>query len=493
MQVSAESSGASFDTVNHAYSVAFALGGKKGGAKDVVLKVPVILDDSNAGSLSVMVPPFLLKNESHGKADVFLVTDGIMSDTCLSRVNIGKLPKSASKVNGLVTLSWLRANHAIYSTAKPALASPQAAPFVNPEILGDIDKTIANVGNLIPTFTNLRGKAAKPLAKTAKQSDSLLTGLLTAGQKVGDSAFAAATTTWLQAMSGAKDSDDASLKSAEAGYANTLVSASGATAQSVAKFTVACGSVTSTGVAASATLFAGVGKSSGKIDAQATANVICGATLGATNVVCGLTAVTTRASAPGATTYGKTLLKGSVQTSASTKANYSGVSLGTAKVCGCPQPALQGVVTISITIINICDHIRKAAPTFCLPEGSPAEGHGGTTTTTIPVAHCDQQQGAAQGSTSDTRSIELGRTSGAFTFDYRTFMNKDHIIVSYEGEPLLDTGCVSTPDPNNDGTGPQVSQPLSYSGSSTQVTIQVMANCETVSPTNGWDYTVHCP
>jgi len=200
------------------------------------------------------------------------------------------------------------------------------------------------------------------------------------------------------------------------------------------------------------------------------------------------------------------------------------LNLGTAKVCGCKEPALQGVVTISITIINICDHIRKTAPTFCLPDGEPSasENHGtgpcgdGTVNAgeecdpnatpngcpagkgcqscrCVGTGACDQKQGAAQGSTSDTRDIELGRTSGTFTFDYRAFTNKDHFIVTYEGSTLLDTGCVSTSDPNNDATGPAVSETRSYSGSSTKITVQVMANCETVSPNNAWDYLVHCP
>ncbi len=252
----------------------------------------------------------------------------------------------------------------------------------------------------------------------------------------------------------------------------------------VAKFTVACGSVTTAGIAASATLFAAGAAASAVIDAQATANVICGSTVSASAVVCGVTAVATGSGRPGATAYGKTLLKGSVQASATTRINYGGINLGTAKVCGCRQPAVKGVVTISITIITICDHIRTTAPKFCLSEGPAqlAPGTFATTTTLPPVAQCNDQQ-VAGGDTPDTRLIELGRTSGTFTFDYDTVSIKDRIVVSYQGTTLLDTGCV----------GESMSKPLTYSGSSTQIMVQVLPNCETGGTGTIWNYTAHCP
>src|SRR6185369_15992919 len=161
---------------------------------------------SNASTLSVMIPPFLLQQSSHGKADVFLITDGVVSDTCISRLRIAKLPKSASKIPGLVTLSWLRANQTLYNTAKPSLATAAAAPFVNPEVLADVDTAIAKVAELIPNFDLGSGAKARgnPLAATAKQADSLLTGILMAGQKIADAGFAAASTGLLQAITNAR-------------------------------------------------------------------------------------------------------------------------------------------------------------------------------------------------------------------------------------------------------------------------------------------------
>src|SRR5581483_2542220 len=427
------------------------------------------------------------KNESHGKADVFLVTDGVMSDTCLSRVRIAKLPRSASTVPGLATLSWLRANRTLYDMARPSLGSAAAASFVTPTILADVDTATASVGNLVPSF-DLGGKGT-PLTKTARQSDRLLTGILRAGQKVGDAGFASACAGWIQAMAKAKDANDASLGAAEATYAKAVLGASGSSAQSVAKFSVACGSVTSAGVAAAAVLIGGGAvPASGVIDAQAAANAICGATVNTTTVVTGVTALATGAMTPGTgtTTYGKTLLTGSAKNAASAITNYGRVNLPTAKLWGCPDPSLKGAVDTAITVIVVGGHITQMAPEVCLPDvTAQAAPHpvSSTTTTTLPsVGRCDEQQ-VAGGDTADTRNIELGKTSGTATLDYNTFSIKDRIIVSYQGSVLFDTGCVGT----------SASQPINFAGSSTQLTVEVMPNCEGGTTGTAWQYTVHCP
>ena len=484
LQVSATSAGTSFDTTQHQYSIAFTLKGKK----PVVLKVPVIPEDSNSATLSVMIPPFLLQEKSHGKADVFLVTDGVVSDTCISRVRIAKLPKSASKIPGLVTLSWLRANQTIYNTAKPSLTSAAAAPFINPEVLADVDTAIAKVAELIPSFDLGSGARARgnPLAATAKQADSLLTGILQAGQKIADPGFAAASGGLLQALAAAGASNDASLTAAEVVYANTVLNASGVSAQSVAKFTVACGAVTSAGVGATGVLFAGAASASAAVDASAAANAICGATVAATTVITGVVAVANGAivtPGTGVAAYGKTLLQGSLHVAASTRTNYGAANLATAKLCFCPQPIVKRVIDTCVIILTTCDHVRRVAPRFCLATGEaqPAPFFTPTTTTLPPVGQCDQQQ-VAGGDTPDTRNIEVGQTSGTFTFDYSTYSIRDRIIVSYQGTTLLDTGCV----------GESQSRQLTYGGSSTQVTVSVEPNCDGSTGT-AWDYTVHCP
>lgn len=488
LQVAAATTGApaSFDLDNHQYSLAFVTG-KKGTSDQVVLKVPLIPEDSTSSSLSVMIPPFLLNKKSNGKADVFLITDGVTSDTCLSRVRIAKLPKSASKKTGLVTLSWLRANHMVYTTAKPTLSTAAAAPFVDPEVLADVDKTIASVESVMPSFEASVGKKGE-LTQTAKHADSLVTGMLAAGGKVADGGFAAASQGWVAALAAAKDANDPALKAAEATYATTVLGAGGPSAQSVAKFTVACGAVTTAGVNASATKFAGGASASSGIDAQAASTSICGSTVTATGVVCGVTALAGGAGAAGSgrSAYGKTLLKGSVHTAQAMQKNYGKIQLAGAKLCGCRhQPVVKRIIDTCITIIDTCDHIRRVAPRLCLADGeaklSPSASLG----------ECDETQ-VSGGAAYDTRVIDLGRTSGTFRFDYRTYTNKDRMVISYQGATLFDTGCVSTPDePGN--SSPPLTQFVSYSGRSRQISIDVIPNCEGVSSSNEWDYFVGCP
>jgi hypothetical protein len=97
------------------------------------------------------------------------------------------------------------------------------------------------------------------------------------------------------------------------------------------------------------------------------------------------------------------------------------------------------------------------------------------------VAQCSSTQNAGA-DTPDTRSIELGKSSGQFDFSYNTYSQKDQILVKYQGTTLFDTGCVGT-----SGT-----KTLNYNGSSTQITVQVIPNCAGGSGT-AWDYSVACP
>jgi hypothetical protein len=99
------------------------------------------------------------------------------------------------------------------------------------------------------------------------------------------------------------------------------------------------------------------------------------------------------------------------------------------------------------------------------------------------VAQCSatQNQGA---DTPDTRSVELGKTSGTFNFLYQTFDVKDQMLVRYDGATLFDTGCV--------GTGTTKTKSISYSGKSSQISVQVIPNCAGTTST-GWQYTVTCP
>jgi hypothetical protein len=82
----------------------------------------------------------------------------------------------------------------------------------------------------------------------------------------------------------------------------------------------------------------------------------------------------------------------------------------------------------------------------------------------------------------ETRTVELGQTSGTFDFFYEMYSQKDQMVVSYEGMTLFDTGCVSGSATNQ----------ISYAGSTSQVTVEVVPNCEGGSGT-AWDFTVSCP
>jgi hypothetical protein len=99
----------------------------------------------------------------------------------------------------------------------------------------------------------------------------------------------------------------------------------------------------------------------------------------------------------------------------------------------------------------------------------------------IRIRECNEEQ-VSGGDEPDSRYIEMGQYSGTFDFYYETYDMKDHIIVSYEGEQLLDTGCI----------GDTGTVTLSFSGSSTQVLVEVIPNCENVNPGTGWDYVVGC-
>ena len=97
------------------------------------------------------------------------------------------------------------------------------------------------------------------------------------------------------------------------------------------------------------------------------------------------------------------------------------------------------------------------------------------------IAQCSATQNAGN-DTPDTRTIELGKTSGSFNFTYQTFAQEDQILVRYQGTTLFDTGCVGA-------TG---SVQLNFSGTSTQITVQVIPNCKGGTGT-AWNYSVGCP
>ena len=67
----------------------------------------------------------------------------------------------------------------------------------------------------------------------------------------------------------------------------------------------------------------------------------------------------------------------------------------------------------------------------------------------------------------ETFTIELGKKSGTFQFDYETYSIKDRIIITYEGNTLYDSGCI--------GTNETKTEYISYSGNSTAITVECPA------------------
>lgn len=99
------------------------------------------------------------------------------------------------------------------------------------------------------------------------------------------------------------------------------------------------------------------------------------------------------------------------------------------------------------------------------------------------TVQCNDQQGAGF-DTPEIRYIEMGQTSGTFTFSYQTYSQEDRMIVSYNGTELFDTTCL--------GTGGTLTETISYSGSTTTITVQIIPNCFGGTGT-AWNFTVTCP
>lgn len=94
---------------------------------------------------------------------------------------------------------------------------------------------------------------------------------------------------------------------------------------------------------------------------------------------------------------------------------------------------------------------------------------------------CDAQVEAGSNAP-ETHVIEMGATGGTFIFDWETYVQKDRVVVSYEGVTLFDSGCV----------GDNGSETLNFSGASSHVTVEVVPNCTGSSGTL-WNWTVNCP
>jgi hypothetical protein len=111
-------------------------------------------------------------------------------------------------------------------------------------------------------------------------------------------------------------------------------------------------------------------------------------------------------------------------------------------------------------------------------------GHVVTITQSESARPCNSPQ-VAGGDIPESRTIDLGRTSGIFGFAYDTASIEDRMVVRYEGRVLFDTGCV--------GTNGVRTQTISYSGNASTVTIEVTPNCRVPGSGTAWAFVVSCP
>jgi hypothetical protein len=90
----------------------------------------------------------------------------------------------------------------------------------------------------------------------------------------------------------------------------------------------------------------------------------------------------------------------------------------------------------------------------------------------------------AGGDTPENHQINMGSSSGTFDFYYDTASQEDRIQVLYQGSTLFDTGCV----------GAFGTEQIQFSGSSTQITVDITPNCADPQATGTvWEFSVGCP
>jgi hypothetical protein len=126
----------------------------------------------------------------------------------------------------------------------------------------------------------------------------------------------------------------------------------------------------------------------------------------------------------------------------------------------------------------VCVSNRAPCGTICCPSGQQCASG-------VCAVPCDAKE-VAGGNQPDTRTINLGKPAGSFDFAYTTYDVPDQIIVRYEGNVKFDSTCVSTGITTRH-------VPITYSGSSTVIQVEVLPNCKGGNTSTVWDYTVNCP
>ncbi|MBI5199851.1 MAG: hypothetical protein HZA09_07550 [Nitrospirae bacterium] len=114
------------------------------------------------------------------------------------------------------------------------------------------------------------------------------------------------------------------------------------------------------------------------------------------------------------------------------------------------------------------------------PSGSSTSSGGSSTQASTQAIACNST--AKSGTNApESVAVNVGKGSGTVQFFYNMFNVKDQMIVSYGGQTLFDTGCVSG----------SKTVPLNISGASDTVVITVRPACEGSS--TRWDLRIDCP
>lgn len=159
------------------------------------------------------------------------------------------------------------------------------------------------------------------------------------------------------------------------------------------------------------------------------------------------------------------------------------VAAGGASAAGGGATAAGTVVATSagIGVVGAIGVVAAVAGAAAAASSSSGGDSGGDSDSDSGAVACNNST-TNGGNTPDTQSYNLGQNSGTFDFTYEAYGVKDRFIVTYEGGTLFDSGCISN------GT----TRPLSYSGGSRTVTVEVVPNCDGDTGT-AWNYTVACP
>jgi hypothetical protein len=156
---------------------------------------------------------------------------------------------------------------------------------------------------------------------------------------------------------------------------------------------------------------------------------------------------------------------------------------------GCPWTAVSNNNWITITSVSSPSGDGTVNYSVAANPGSSQQDGSMTIAGVVfPVTEdgatspCSSVQ-VAGGDAPETHVIEMGQSSGTFSFYYQTYSIPDEMVVSYQGTVLFDTGCV----------GQENTVDLTYSGSATTIVVQVTPDCDGSSSGTAWTFTVGCP